>query len=93
MFLGGTTLRGTKNEVYVMIKILKFLTGADVTSFACKFAVDRRLMNINPDEIGLGNAIRMVLEYRTLKGKFGYVNPDLKKIGITGVDVTDEGFH
>ena len=92
MFLGSNTLKGTRNEVYVLIKMLKSWTGADVTSFACKYAVDRVLMNIKPDEIGMGKAIKMVIEYRTLRGKFDSVHPDLERIGIPRVDVTDEGF-
>ena len=93
MFLGSNTLKGTRNEVYVLIKMLKSWTGADVTSFASKYAVDRVVTNIKPDEIGMGKAIKMVLEYRTVLGKFESLHPDLGRIGIPSVDVTDEGFQ
>ena len=75
-----------------MIKLLKACTDSPVTSFQCKYAVEEMLMNLVPDDIGLGNAIRRVIKYYTLRGNFDSVHPELQKIGITRVEVTEEGF-
>ena len=75
-----------------MVKILKACTGSDVTSYQCKYAVDYTLVATDPDKIGWGEAIRRVLQYRTLRGKFTSVHSDLQKEGIIRVEVTDEGF-
>ena len=44
------------------------------------------------DQIGLGQAVRRVMEYHNIKNKFGSIHPDLEREGYTGVKVTDTGF-
>ena len=50
------------------------------------------LRNTDPDSIGLGEAIRRVLTYPKLKGKFNSVNADLASTGVVRVEVTEDGF-
>ena len=49
------------------------------------------LANVNPDDIGLAEAIRRVLTYPKLKGKFNSVDPELCP-GVTRVEVVEDGF-
>ena len=49
-----------------------------------------RLRGVDPDQIGMGQAVRRVMEYSTIKNKFGSINPE--KEGFTGMKVTDTGF-
>ena len=79
--------------MYVLLKILKLCTAGKVSSFQLKFAVDDRLANTNPDQIRMEGAIRKVMEYVTIKNKFGSVHADLAEIGITEVKVTDKGLQ
>ena len=39
----------------------------------------------------VGAAIRNIIQFSTIRGKFSSVHPDLFAIGIVGVDVGDEG--
>ena len=39
------TLSGKKQEVYIMMKILKLIHGASVTSFSLKYAIDQALQD------------------------------------------------
>ena len=41
----------------------------------------------------LGKAIRDVIHYRTLRGKFSSVHPELRQEGIIRVDVGEKGLH
>ena len=50
------------------------------------------LLNVDPNVLGLGKAIRKVMNFGKISGKFSAVNQDLKKIGISRVEVTEEGF-
>ena len=93
LFLTDRTLLGSKQRVYVLLKIIKLCTGSKVSSYQLKFAVDDRLANTNPDKIGMGEAIRKVMEYVTIKNRFGSVHTDLAEIGITEVKVTDKGLQ
>ena len=80
--------------MYVLIKILKFCTGSSVKSYQCKFAMDNVLVNIYvSNEEGLGDAIQEVIHYYTLRGKFSSVHPELRREGITRVEVGKEGLH
>jgi hypothetical protein len=90
LFLTDATLRGRKQHVYILMKILKLCTASTVTSYKIKFAVERMLNNVDPDKIGMGNAVRKVMEYKTIRGKFASVHTDLEKKGITGLEVTDD---
>ena len=75
-----------------MLKILKSCTSSKATSYKVKFAVNSMLAGVDPDKIGMGQAVRRVMEYRTIKNKFGSIHPDLEREGYTGVKVTDTGF-
>ena len=83
---------GRRQDVYILLKILKSCTASKATSYKVKFAVDRVLRGADPDEIGLGQAVRKVMEYRTIKNKFGSIHRDLGNKGFTGVKVTTTGF-
>ena len=39
----------------------------------------------------VGEAIKEIIQYRTLRGKFSSVGPDLAADGITKVEVEEEG--
>ena len=43
------------------------------------------------DEVG--EAIKEVIQFRTLSGKFSSVHPDLAAEGITRVEVGEEGLY
>ena len=92
LFLGKDTLLGRRQDVYILLKILKTCTASKVTSYRVKYALDIMLGGVDPDKIGMGQAVRRVMEYRTIKNMFGYIHPDLKREGYTGVEVTDTGF-
>ena len=87
-------LRGCKLEVYVLLKVLKYCTGSSATSYKVKFAVQQVLLN---KEIGsmdeLGAAIKKIIQYKTIRGKFSSVHPDLAAEGITRVEVGEEGLY
>ena len=79
--------------MYVLIKILKFCTGSSAKSYQCKFGLDNVLGNqvVTADE--LGKAIKDVIHYRTLRGKFASVHPELRQEGIVRVVVEEEGLR
>ena len=80
-------------DVYVQMKILKTCTASKMTSYKCKYAVDYHLLNVDADKMVLGEAIRKVMSYYTIRGKFTSVHKELQeKEGITRVEVLDEGF-
>ena len=60
-----------------------------------KFAVDRSLDAKKYEEASIGQSLQRVMKYWTLNGKFTGVHPELAKIGVTEVRVTDLGleFH
>jgi hypothetical protein len=74
-----------------LLKILKTCTDSKATSYKVKFAVESMLRGVDPDQIGLGQSVRRVMKYRTIKNKFGSIHPDLEREGYTGVKVTDTG--
>jgi len=41
----------------------------------------------------LGKAIQDVIHYKTLRGKFSSVHPELRREGIVRVDVGEKGLH
>ena len=91
LFLNKETLRGSKQRVYVIMKIIKLCTASTASSYQMKFAVSDRLRNMDPDKMGMGVAIRRVMEYVTIKNKFTSVHPDLAMLGVTGVQVMEHG--
>ena len=42
---------------------------------------------------GLGQAVRKVLDFHTIRGKFEGINPGLLNLGFCKIEVTDVGFH
>ena len=92
LFMRDETLMGRKIELYVLLKILKYCTNSPVTSFQCKFALDRVFSYKNIESMAeMGVAIKEILHYKTLRGKFSSVHPDLMKEGITRVEGGEEG--
>ena len=59
-----------------------------------KFAVGElfRTKRIDSSE-DLGKAIKEIIHYNTIRGKFASVHPDLAAEGITRVDVGEEGLQ
>ena len=41
----------------------------------------------------VGSAIKEIMEHKRIRGKFSGVHPDLRKEGIVGVEVGEEGLH
>ena len=88
------TLKGRKMDVYVLLKILKYCTGSPAKSYQMKYAVDRVFGNKSIDSTeDLGPALKMIIHYKTIRGKFSSVHPDLAAEGITRVEVGEEGLH
>ena len=93
LFLRKETLHGSKLEVYVLLKLLKTLTKAPVTSYKIKYAVEFMLGNIfNLDEAGIGPAIQEAMKFISIRDKFGGIHPKLRELGYVGIEVTDTGF-
>ena len=88
------TLGGKKLDVYVLLKILKYCTDSSSRSYQLKFAVDRAFANKRIESMEeMGTAIKEVIQYRTIRGKFSSVHPDMAAEGITRVEVGEEGLH
>ena len=93
LFLDQFSLLGKKREVYVLLKVLKFCTGSSAKSYQCKYAIDERLHNLNPEKIYFCDALTNVLQFPSLRGKFSSVHGDLRAEGINGVEITKDGFR
>ena len=93
LFLNDTALNGLRHHVYVLIKILKFCTGSSAKSYQCKFGIKNVLRNRVVAAEDLGKAIQEVIHFKTLRGKFSSVHPELRREGIVRVDVGKEGLH
>ena len=88
------TLMKRKMDVYVLLKILKYCTESPARSYQIKFAVDRVFNNKSIDSAkDLGPSIKEIIHYKTIRGKFSSVHPDLAAEGITRVEVGREGLH
>ena len=87
-------LKGMKLEAYVLLKVLKYCTGSSAKSYQCKFAVQQVFINKSIESMKeLGAAIKEIIHYKTIRGKFSSVHPDLAAEGITRVEVGEEGLH
>ena len=87
-------LRGHKLEAYVLMKVLKYCTASSATSYKVKFAVQQVFFNKEIESMDeLGAAIKEIIHYKTIRGKFSSVHPDLAAEGITRVEVGAEGLH
>ena len=92
--MSDQTLKGKKLEVYVLLKILKYCTGSSARSYQCKFAVDQAFTNRTVESTeDVWEAIKIIIQYKTLRGNFSSVHPDLEAEGITGVEVGEKGLH
>ena len=88
------TLEGKKMDAYVLLKILKYCTDSPARSYQMKYAVDRVFQNKSIDSTeDLGTAIKEIIHYNTIRGKFSSVHPDLAAEGITRVEVGEEGLY
>ena len=93
LFMRDETLAGVKLEAYVLIKILKYLTGSSARSFQCKFATNFAFGgNKIIKNVEIGSAVQEIINHQSIRGKFSSVHPDLAVEGITMVEVKDEGF-
>ena len=92
--MNDNTLMGRKLEAYVILKILKYCTGSSAKRYQCKFAVDRTLNNKRIETMDeLGGAIQEVIYFKTLRGKFSSIQPDLLAEDIAGVEVAEKGLY
>ena len=96
LFLSDQTFAGRKKEVYVLAKILKWLTNSKTKSYQIKYVIDSVLhnkRNIREEEIGV--TLLEVIDYFTIRGTFNSVHPDLRAQGVTRVEVGEQGliFH
>ena len=88
------TLKGKKLDLYVILKIIKYCTDSSARSYQCKYAVEEALKNKSIESMEeLGPALKEVIQYDTIRGKFSSVHPDLAAEGITRVEVGEEGLH
>ena len=88
------TLSERKLEVYVLLKILKYCTGSSVKSYQCKFATHMANLNKRIESMAeVGKAIKAIIKYHNLRGKFSSVHPDLAAEGIIKVEVEEEGLR
>ena len=77
-----------------MLKILKYCTGSSARSYQCKYAVNDAFHNKDIKSLEeVGAAIKEIIQYNTLRGKFSSIHPDLAAEGITRVEVGEEGLH
>ena len=86
-------MSGKRLSVYVLIKLLKYVTCGYVSNNQCKLSLYRKLTGVDPEKIELGEAIRSVISYPSIAGKFNGIMPELKSLGYCSVQVTDEGFQ
>ena len=87
------TLKEKKLDLYVILKIIKYCTGSSARSYQCKYAVNDAFMNKEIRSVDMGAAIKKVIHFKTIRGKFSSVHPDLAAEGITRVEVGEEGLH
>ena len=87
------TLEGERLIVYVLMKILKKVTGADVTSYMVKYAVNDLLLYVRPNNIPLAWALKRVLSHRFMQGKFDGVAKLLADRGVTKITIEENGLR
>ena len=80
--------------MYAILKIIKYCTGSSARSYQCKYAVNDAFKNKDIESMEeVGAAIKEIINYRTIRGKFSSVHPDLAAEGITRVEAGEEGLH
>ena len=92
--MSDDTLKRRKMDAYVLLKIVKYCTDSPARSYQMKYVVDRVFLNksINSAK-DLGLAIKVIIHYQTIRGKFSSVHSDLEAEGINRVEVGEEGLH
>ena len=65
-----------------MLKLIKFLTGAKVTSYKLKLALHETFWNTEPTNDGLGTNLLKVMQHKEIRGSFESVRDELNKLGI-----------
>ena len=75
------------------MKILKKVTGADVTSYLIKWAIQESLMFVRPQDISLESALKMVLQHQALRGKFSGVATAFKDRGVKEIEILQHGLR
>ena len=92
--MSDETLKAMKLDTYVLLKILKYCTGNSARSYQCKYAINNVLMNKNIESMEeIRAAIKEIIQFKTIRGKFSSVHPDLAAEGIARVEVEEEGIH
>ena len=90
------TLEGSKQWIYVIMKILKLVTqpSPKITSYQIKYAVDMALLNMTPTDEQIGECLKKVLRYKTMMGRFdNRAHKELADMGLERVEVTDQGLN
>ena len=69
-------MNGWKLQVYVLMKILKLCVQPQpkLASFDIKWALHAALVNMTPKKEEIGACIRRVLNFATLRNRFGEIN-------------------
>ena len=65
-----------------MLKLIKFFTGAKVTSYKLKLALHETFWNTEPTNDSLGNNLLKVMQHKEIRGSFESVRDELSKLGI-----------
>ena len=92
--MNDSVLSGHKLSAYVLLKVLKYCTGSSAKSYQCKFAVSNVFGNKSIESMEeVGAAIKEIIHFRTIRGKFSSVHPDLAAEGVTRVEVGEKGLH
>ena len=80
--------------MYVILKIIKYCTGSSARSYQCKYAVKEAFRNKRIESMEeMGAALKEIIQFKTLRGKFSSVHPDLAAQGITRVELGEEGLY
>ena len=96
LFYRTDTLEGSKQWIYVIMKILKLVTqpSPKITSYQIKFAVDQALVAMTPTDEKIGECLKKVLQYETMSGRFdNRAHKELAEMGLERVEVTDQGLN
>ena len=96
LFYRTATLEGSKQKIYIMMKILKLVTqpSPKINSYQIKYAVDQALVNMTPSDEQIGECLKKVLQYETMSGRFdNRAHKELAEMGLERVEVTDQGLN
>ena len=92
--MDDSVLKENKLEAYAILKILKYCTGSVARSYQRKVCYVRSIQEQSIDGIEeVGAAIKEIINYQTIRGKFSSVHPELRREGITKIEVGKEGLR